>query len=144
GRALAIAGIGAIVLIVVPEPWTWSFAVQPRAEMAAAPQDTPVLAVSLDGGRPRVRDAFTFRRRTAGRKEIATHAIVTGVPPEFHVRTIAARSRLELPGGQVLQTGGANSNAARTEIRGGSMAARGVSIEATLGGVRLLTRGDVT
>jgi hypothetical protein len=141
GRALAIAGIGVVVLFVVPERWAWSFAAQPRAEIAAAPQDTPVLAVSLDGGRPRVSDAFTFRRRTSGRKEIATHAIVTGVPPEFNVRTIAARSRLELPGGVVLQTGG-NSNEARAGISGGSIAGRGLSVEATLGGVRLLTRSD--
>lgn len=142
GRALAIAGIGVAVLFVVPERWTWSPAAPPRAEMAAAPQDTPALTVSLDGSRPRVSDAFTFRRRTSPRKEIAAHAIVTGVPPEFNVRTIVARSRLELPGGVVLQTGGDNSNAALSGFVGGSTAGRGMSVEAALGGVRLLTRSS--
>lgn len=142
GRALAIAGIGVVVLIVVPERWTWSFAAQPRAETAAAPQDTPALTVSLDGSRPRVNDAFIFRRRTSPRKDIAAHAIVTGVPPEFNVRAIVARSRLELPGGVVLQTGRDNSNAALLGVGGGSTTGRGMTVQAALGGVRLLTRSN--
>lgn len=111
-------------------------------EIAAGPQDTPALTVSLDASRTRVTDAFTFRRRTSPRKEIAAHAIVTGVPPEFNVRTIVARSRLELPGGVVLQTGSDNSNAALVGFGGGSTAGRGTTVEAALGGVRLLTRGN--
>jgi hypothetical protein len=142
GRALTIAGIGAAVLLLVPERWNWSFADQPRFEIAAAPQDTPALTVSLDGSRPRVSDAFTFRRRTSPRKEIAAHAIVTGVPPEFNVRTIVARSRLELPAGEVLQTGGNNSNAALSVYGGGSAAGRTRTVELALGGVRLLARSD--
>ena len=142
GRALAIAAIGAIVLFVVPERWAWSFAAEPRAETAAAPEDGPGLAVLLDASRPRVGDAFTFRRRRSPRKEIAAHAIVTGVPPEFNVRAVVARSRLELPDGVVLQTGGDTPNARLGGFVGGSAAGRGTSVEAALGGVRLLNRSS--
>jgi hypothetical protein len=142
GRALTIAGIGAAVLVLVLERWNWSFADQPRSEITVAPQDTPALTVSLDGSRPRVSDTFTLRRRTSPRKEIAAHAIATGVPPEFNVRTIVARSRLELPAGVVLQTGGNNSNAALSVYGGGSTAGRTTTVEAALGGVRLLTRSN--
>jgi hypothetical protein len=142
GRALAIAAIGAVVVFVVPERWAWSFAAQPRAEMAAAPQDTAALTVSLDGSRPRVSDTFTFRRRTSPKKDLAAHALVTGVPPEFNLRTIVARSRLELPGGVLLETGRDNATAALYGLVGGSTAGRGVSVEAALGGARLLTRSS--
>ena len=142
GRALTIAGIGAAVLLLVLERWNWSFADQPRFETTAAPQDTPALTVSLDGSRPRVSDTFTMRRRTPPRKEIAAHAIVAGVPPEFNVRPIVARSRLELPAGQVLQTGGNTSNAVLSVYGGGSTAGRTTTVEAALGGVRLLTRSN--
>jgi hypothetical protein len=140
--ALTIAGIGVIALFLVTERWTWSFAAQPRAEMATAPEDTPALTVSLDGSRPRVSDAFTFRRRTSPRKVIAARSIVAGAPPEFNVRTIVARSRLELAGGVVLQTGRGNSNGMLSGFVRGSTAGRGMSVEAALGGVRLLTRND--
>jgi hypothetical protein len=139
GRALTIAGIGTAVLLLITARWNWSFADQPRFEIAAAPQDTPALTVSLDGSRPRVSDAFTFRRRTSPRKEIAAHAIVAGVPPEFNVRTIVARSRLELPAGEVLQTGGNSPSAVLSAYAGGSIAGRTTTVEAALGGVRLLT-----
>lgn len=139
GRALTIAGIGTAVLLLVLERWNWSFADQPQFELTAAPQDTPALTVSLDGSRPRVSDTFRLRRRTPPRKEIAAHAIVTGVPPEFNVRTIVARSRLELPAGEVLQTGGNTSNAVLSGYGGGLAAGRTTTVEAALGGVRLLT-----
>ena len=142
GRALAIAGIGAAICFVVPERWTWSLAAQPLAEMAAAPQDTTALTVSLDGGRPRVVNEFSFGRRRLARKQIAAHAIVTGVPPEFNVRSIVSRSRLDLPGDVVLQTGGDSSNATLGVVSG-STSGRGVSVEAALGGIRLLTRSDM-
>jgi hypothetical protein len=141
GRALTMAGTGLVIVFLVSERWPWSFAVRPRTEMAAAPQDTPAITISLDGSRPRVNDVFAFRRRTPPRKGIAAHAIATGVPPEFNVRTIFARSRLELPGGAVLQTGADNSNAAQGVI-GGSTVGREASVEAALGGVRLLTRSN--
>jgi hypothetical protein len=141
GRALTVAGIGVVLLSLVPGRWPWSFAAPPRAEMAAAPQDTADLAVSLDGRRPRVSDAFTFRRRASPRKEIAAHAIVTGVPPEFNVLTIVARSRLELPAGVVLQTGSDNARATLSGA-GGSTAGRHTSVEAALGAVRLLTSAN--
>ena len=142
GRALTIAGIGTAVLWLVMVRWNWSFADQPRFETTAAPQDTPALTVSLDGSRPRVSDTFTLRRRTPPRKEIAAHAIVAGVPPEFNVRPIVARSRLELPAGQVLQAGGNTSSAVLSVYGGGSTAGRTTTVEAALGGVRLLTRSN--
>lgn len=142
GRALAIAAIGAIVLFAVPERWPWSFAERPRAESAPAPQDTEALMVALDTGAPRVTDAFMFRRRRSPRKEIAAHATVAGVPPEFGVRAIVARSRLELPDGVVLETHQDKSYTVLSGNVGGS--ARGPSVEAALGGVRLLTRNSAT
>jgi len=142
GRAQTIAGIGAAVLFILPERSNWSFAARPRAEIAAAPRGPLALTVSLDPSRPRVSDTFALRRRTSPRKQIAARAIVAGVPPEFNVRTIVARSRLELPGGVVLQTGGDNSNATLSGFAG-STAGRGTSVEAALGGVRLLTRSNV-
>jgi hypothetical protein len=141
GRALAVAGMGAIVVFVVPDLWTWSLVNSPTPEMAAAPQDTPDLSVSLDGANPRVTDALTLRRRMPARKYIAAHAIVAGVPSEFIIRTVVPRSRLELPGGGVVQTG-SRSSATLSVNMGGSTTGRIASVEAALGGVRLLPPND--
>jgi hypothetical protein len=139
GRALTMAGIGVAGTLFVLEGANRSFAPPPPAEMAAASEGPPSLTVSLDAGRSRVSDAFTFRRRTSPRKQIAAHAIVAGAPPELNLRTIVARSRLELNGGVVLQTGSDNSNGA---LFVGGPAGRATSVEAALGGVRLLTRNQ--
>jgi hypothetical protein len=144
GRALTIAGIGAFLVCLVPSRWTGSFAAPPRAEMAAPPQDTSALGISLDGSRPRVGDGFVLRRRTSPKKQVSARARVVGVPPEFAVRTIAARSRLELSGGVVLQTGRNKASAAAFGIVSGSASGRGSAVEAALGGVRLLTKSGET
>ena len=141
GRALTLAGIGVVLVAVVPARWPWSFAVRPHAGMAAPPQDTPALAVSLDGGAPRVNDATTFRRRVSPKKQVTARASAVGLPPEFTVRAIAARSRLELPAGVVLQTGTNTGGAAAYGFIGGSTAGREAAVERALGDVRLLTKG---
>jgi hypothetical protein len=138
-RALAIAAVGAVLVWIVPERWPWSFAARPRAEAVAPPQDAAAVAIALDAGRPRITDAFTLRRRAAPKKQVSARARVAGVPREFNVRAVAARSRLELPGGAVLQSG-ANRFAA-TLGSGGGWPGAAAALESALGGVRLLTAG---
>jgi hypothetical protein len=142
GRALTLAGIGVFLVVVVPEQWPWSFAARPDAAMAAPPQDTAALTVSLDGSAPRIGDAFALRRRISPKKQVMVRASVDGVPPELAVRAITARSRLELPGGVVLQTGSNNGSAALLGSVSGSTSGRGSAVEATLGGARLLTKSS--
>jgi hypothetical protein len=138
GRALTIAAIGALVLFVVPQRWPWSFAARRWPEVAAAPQDTPAITASLDGGSPRVSEEFALRRQRAPRKQIALRAIVSGIPSAFNVRAIVAQSRLQLPNGLVVPNQMQNSRG--TLSGGGSMMGRESSVEAALGGMRLITR----
>jgi hypothetical protein len=139
GRALAIAALGTVLVVLVPPRWTWSFAARPEAEVAEPPRDTSTLAVSLDGSAPRIGDVYTFRRRVSPKKQIAAHASVVGVAPEFTVRAIAARSQLELPDGVVLRSG-RNDASAAVLSNSGSASGRDSAVEAALGGMRLLTR----
>jgi hypothetical protein len=142
GRALTIGGIGACLVFVAPERWPWSFAVRPHADVAAPPQDTTAVAVSLDGSAPRINDAeVSMRRRGPAKALVTARARVAGVPPEFILRTIVARSRLELAGGAVLESSRNSSGAAAHRVVSGSTSERGSAVEAALGGVRLLTKG---
>jgi hypothetical protein len=135
-RALAIAGAGLVLAIVVADRWPWSFAVFPRSETAAPPPDSPAFTVSLDGSRPRVTQTQELLSRRAARRDVSAPATVEGMPREFVLGAITARSRFELPGGAVLE-----SDADRwrgTALYSGSAGAPGPSIEAALGGARLL------
>ena len=124
--------------------WNGSSAGAPRFESTAGPSDTPSLMVSLDGSRPRVTDdSFAIRRQSLVQKSVSLPAAVHGVPPEFNVHTIVARSRLELAGGVVLETGDRSGKAALVGFTGGSATGRETAVEYALGGVRLLTgRGN--
>jgi hypothetical protein len=140
GRALTIAAIGALVLFVVPQRWPWSFAARPSPELVAAPQDTPAITASLDGSSPRVSEEFTLRRRRAPRKQIALRAIVSGIPSAFNVRALVAQSQLQLPNGLVVPNHMQNSRGTLSTSGGGSLMGRELSVEAALGGMRLITR----
>jgi hypothetical protein len=137
--ALAIAGAGVALTFIVPALWPWSFAVRPAFETAAPPRDDPSIAASLDTANPRV-GAYRMRRKGVSRKQVAAHAVITGVPPEYTLRTVAARSRFELPGGTVLQSP-ARLGASYAYIAGSSSGGRS-AVEAALGGARLLATMD--
>ena len=109
-RALVIAGIGAAIACVIVEFWNGPSAGAPHFETTAGPPDTPSLMIALDGNKPRVTDdSFGIRHQSPVKKTISVPADVRGVPAEFNVHRIVARSRLELPGGVVLETGGRNA-----------------------------------
>jgi hypothetical protein len=141
GRALTLAAIGVIAVYMIPDVWPWSFARAAPRETAAPPPDAPDLTVSLDAATPRVTDAFAISHRTSARKDVAVHAVVSGVPSEFIVRTVVPRSRLEFPAGVVLQIESRRWTAMAIGNVGRSPTGRTSSMEAALG-ARLLTRND--
>jgi hypothetical protein len=139
-RSLAVAGIGVVLLFVVPPHWPWSFGVRPKAEVISPPPDMSSLVVTIDGNKSRVAEGMTLRRSTSPRREIAAPAIVTGMPDGLNVRTIVGYSRLELPNGLLLEDRRRQTRAFTSVNIYGSASGRESAIEAALGGVRLLNR----
>ena len=140
-RSVAIAAIGVIALFSVPERWPWSLVKLLPAETVQGPSDTPALGVSVEVDKMRVSEEYGFRTRTAPRRDIAVPALVNGLPPEFSIARITARSRLELPNGVVLETPRSNRTSYIAAYAGPSTGRDARSTETTLG-VRLLTKRE--
>jgi len=141
-RALVIAGIGLLVVLIVPHYWPWSLTSHGVVQTASAAADSADVAVSINPTRVSVTDGSNFSRRTAPRKEISAPVVVSGVPPALHVRGVAARGRLELSSGTVLETARRDSDAALLSYSSGAPPLRAATIQTALGGARLLTQRE--
>ena len=135
--AVTIAVAGAVLSFMVVMWWPPSYVDLGSAQPAAPPTETSAVGVVLDAGQQRVTDTFGINQRTARKKDVMVRTIVSGAPPEFRARAVVARSRLELPAGVVVQTGTGRTGYL---ISSGSSMAQEPSIEAALGGARLVTR----
>jgi hypothetical protein len=142
GYALLLAASGVLLTLVVSTVWPWSFAPALSFETATPPADDRSIDVSLDTSNPRIGDSYGLRRQDVQKTQIAAQALVTGLPPEYTLRTVTARSRLELQDGTALQSPARQANS--YVLFGGSALGRRSAVEAALGGARLLaTAGPV-
>ena len=139
-QALLIAVAGSVFAYVVFDWWPWSYVRFQAIDATATPQNIGTVQVAFDATQRRVTDGFTINRRTPRKKQIAVKTIVTGVPVELRAQAIVARSTLELPGGVVVQSG--DERPSGVVFWSSPESTHDSSIEAALGGSRLLTKRD--
>ena len=138
-RALVLLTLGVAALVVVPSLWPWPFARELEPDPGAWALDSTRAAASIDTSQPlHLSDVLSLRASESPRRQLNGRVRLTGMPDQFGLQNVAARSRFELPGGVTLRSAQLDGVGRPPPTAPADAVTVASPIQAVLGDVRLL------